>query len=106
MNAPARIRLDESARERDHRRVIAMHCPSGSEMDMAARVDIATIRDAASVGMRRATDSAAVILGEISRLATSAVYAPLPTSELIRIKSALDLAMMAARSIDRVTRNG
>lgn len=106
MNAPTTIRVDESAAERAHRHAITIHCSNEPEMSMAARCDIAVIRDQAAVGMRRATESAAVILGEISRLATSAVYAPMPASDLIRIKSALDLTMLAARSIDRITRNG
>lgn len=106
MNAPTTIRVDEPTSERAYRHAITIHCPNESEMAMAARCDLAAIRDASAVGMRRATESAAVILGEISRLATSAVYAPMPASDLIRIKSALDLTMLAARSIDRVTRNG
>lgn len=73
---------------------------------MATRVEIAELRDQAAVGIARATDSAAALLGEVSRLATFAVYAQQPTSQLLRILSALNLTMMAARSIDRVTRNG
>lgn len=106
MNAPAKIRVDESTTERAYRHAITIHCPNESEIAMAARVDLATIRDQASAAIRRATDSAAVLLSEIAKLAGGAVFAPMPTSDLIRIKSALDLTMMAARSIDRVTRDG
>jgi hypothetical protein len=106
MNAPTTIRVDESTTERAYRHAITIHCPNEPEMSMAARVDLATLRDQATAATRRATDSAAVILGEIARLAGGAVFSPMPASALIRIKSALDLTMIAARSIDRVTRDG
>ncbi|MCW2763372.1 MAG: hypothetical protein JWR85_3573 [Marmoricola sp.] len=71
---------------------------------MAVRVELASIRDQAAVGISRATDSAAVLLGEVSRLATFAVYARKPANELFRVKCALVFTMMAARGLDRVTR--
>ena len=75
-------------------------------MEMAARIDIAMMRDAATVGMSRASDSAVVLLGEVSRLAAIAVYASAPASRLIRIRAALGLTMEAARALERVQRNG
>lgn len=111
MNAPAnipqaRVRLDETTTERAHRHVIAPHCSGDDEMQIAARCDIAAMRDAASIGMARATDDAAAMLAIVSRLAAQAVYADVPASRLIRIKSALTLSMMAAREIERLHRNG
>lgn len=73
---------------------------------MAARVDIAAMRDQATVGIHRATDSAAIMLGEVVRVAQAAVYAPMPASALLRVRAALTITMMAARQIDRVTRDG
>ena len=112
MNAPANIRtratirIDENRIEAAHRHAISIHRPNCSEIEMAVRVDLATLRDQATMGIARATDSAAVLLGEVSRLATAAVYASAPASQLIRIKSALDLTMMAARALERAQRNG
>jgi len=106
MNAITTIRVDESTLERAHRAAIRVHCPGCDEFEMAARVDLATIRDQATFGMARATDSAAVLLGEVAKLAGHAVFAQQPASALIRIKTALTLTMLAARSVDRVTRDG
>lgn len=65
------------------------------------------MRDAASIGARRAeSESACVLLLEVARLATHAVYADLPASRLIRIRSALSLTMEAARELERVQRDG
>lgn len=112
MNAPANIRmprainLEETQGEVAYRRSISMHCPNCEPFEMAARVDIAIMRDQAVMGMSRASDSATGILSEVARLATHAVYAPFPGSKLIRIRSALHLAMEAARAIERVSRDG
>lgn len=110
MNAITTIRPDESIHgstvERAHRHAISVHCPDCNEMEMAARVDLAMMRDAAMVGVRRASDSAAILLGEVTRLAMHAVYAPMPASQLIRVKAALTLTMMAARELERVQRDG
>jgi hypothetical protein len=112
MNAPANIRtrslirVDENQIEAAHRQAISVHCPNCGEIEMAARVDLATLRDQATIGIARATNSAGALLSEVARLATSAVYAPVPASRLIRIKSALDLTMMAARALERAQRNG
>lgn len=106
MNAPATIRLDENEAERAYRRAIGVHCACSSEMEMAARVDLAMLRDQAAIGITRGTDSAAALLGEVSRLATVAVYAPRPESDLLRLAAALKLTMMAARAVDRATRDG
>jgi hypothetical protein len=112
VNAPAnipqarRIRMDETAGERAHRRSISIHCPNCNEMEMAARCDIAAIRDSATAAIARVSDSAGVMLGEVSRLATQAVFAPLPFERLLRIKGALTLTMMAVREIERAQRDG
>lgn len=112
MNAPARIRkptairADESEFESAVRRSISIHCPNDDEMTMAARVDIATMRDLATVGRQRAGGEAADILAVVSRVATDAVYAPAPCSKLLRIRSALGLAIEAARSIERAVADG
>lgn len=110
MNAMAPIRADESVHgstiERAHRHAIAIHCPGCDEMEMAARVELAMMRDAAMVGVRRANDSAALMLGEVSRLAMHAVYSSMPTSKLLRLKAALTITMMAAREVERFQRDG
>ena len=100
------IRVDETSQEAAYRTAISVHCPGRDEMEMAARIDIAMMRDAATVGMSRASDSAVVLLGEVSRLAAIAVYASAPASRLIRIRAALGLTMEAARALERVQRNG
>lgn len=93
--------------ERAHRAAIALHCPGCTdEMEMAARCDLAVLRDAASVGAMRAGDSAAVLLSEVTRLATAAVYAPWPASRLIRTYAALSFTVEAARALERVTADG
>lgn len=96
--------INGSTAERAHRHSISIHCPNCDEMEMAARVELAMLRDTATVGSRVASDSASTILGEIVRLATGAVFAPLPTSQLLRLKAALTITMMAAREVERVTR--
>jgi len=112
MNAPAniplpqRIRLDELPIEATYRHAISIHCPNIDEMEMAARVDLAGMRDAAMAGFYRASPSAQSLLREVSNLAMNAVYAPLPTSRLLHIRAALKLTMMAAREIERVQRDG
>ncbi len=93
------------ARDNPHRTAIEVHCVGCDDMEMAARVELAMIRDAASAAIPRAGDSAGVVLGEVLRLPTHAVYAPARTSELIRIKAALSFAVEAARVLERVTRN-
>lgn len=98
MKADATINGDTA--ERAHRFSISIHCPNCDEMEMAARCDLAAMRDAAMIGAHRATDSASAILGEVARLAANAVYAPMPTSRLIRLRAALTLTMMAAREVD------
>lgn len=73
---------------------------------MAARVDLAMMRDLAVTGKQRAGAEAADILAVVSRVATDAVYAPVPTSRLLRIRSALGLVIEAARALERATSNG
>lgn len=110
MNAITQIRADETIHgtvgERAYRHSISIHCPNCDEMEMAARCDLAAMRDAAMVGVQRASDSAAILLGEVARLAMNAVYSPMPTSRLIRLKAALTLTMMAAREVQRVQQDG
>jgi hypothetical protein len=92
---------------RAHAHLIRLHCPNCDELELAYRCELATIRDAAIVGSRRAeSDSASLMLGEVCKLATHAVYAEISTSRLIRIKAALTLTMMAAREVERVERDG
>jgi uncharacterized membrane protein len=112
MNAPANIRrptpirADESDQERAYRAAISIHCPSQCEQDMAARVSLAMMRDQASTGMARACPMAATLLGEVMSAAAVAVYAPAPTSYLMRLRSALWLTMEAARAVERAQRDG
>jgi hypothetical protein len=107
MNAHTTIRVDETTSEASYRHAISLHCPNCTEFEMAARVDIATIRDQASAGVHRAkTDSAAAMLLVVAQDATSAVYAQRQFGDLMRLKSALTLSMMAAREMERAQRNG
>jgi hypothetical protein len=71
---------------------------------MKIRVDLSDIRDRAVMGIPKATDSAAVLLSEVARLATPAVYAQKTESELFRLWTALDFTLDAARLVERVTR--
>lgn len=96
----------EPAIERARRRAIAELMPEIDETEMAARVGIALIRDQASFGWTRACPEAAEFLGAIDRQASEAVYAPFPTSRLIRIRWSLELSMMAARAVERAQRDG
>lgn len=112
MNAPARIRqpapirVDESDFECAVRRAISIHCPNDDEMTMAARVDIATMRDLAVTGRQRARGDAGDVLAVVSRVATDAVYAPASCGRLLRIRSALGLMIDAARALERATADG
>lgn len=106
MNAPVTIRLDETDHERAMRASISMHCPNEDAFSMACRIDIATMRDLAAAGMFRASRGAAVLLAEVSRIATSAVYAPMTPRDLVRTKFALRLTIEAARELERVGVDG
>lgn len=106
MNAISPIRVDETVAERAHRHSISIHLPNCDEMEMAARCDLAAMRDAAGVGMSRASSGAAAILQEVARSATDVIYAPIPCSKLLRIRAALNLAMMAARDLEQAHRDG
>lgn len=113
MNAPANIAMPAATEpagwsdaEYAYRRTISIHCPNCNDMEMAYRVQLAMIRDNAMAGATRATDSAAVILGEVCRLATASVFAPAPLSHLIRLRGTLNLTMDAARAVERVCRDG
>lgn len=110
MNALTSIRADENIHgtvtQRAYRHTINTLCPGCEELNMAARVDIAMMRDAAMVGVERASEQAATMLYEVVKLATQAVYAPLPTSRLLRIRAACSFIMEAARTVDLVLRDG
>lgn len=110
MNAITSIRADASilgsTTERAHRHAISIHCPNCNEMEMAARVDIAMMRDAAMVGVGRASEHTATMLHEVSKMAAQAVFAPIPTSRLLRVRAALNLTMEAARAVERALRDG
>jgi len=106
MSSRAEHPFRSTTEERAHRYTISIHCPNCNEIEMNERVRLAMIRDAAIVGMNHATDSAAVILSEVCKLATQAVYAHAPTSRLLQIRAALEFTIEAARSIERATRNG
>ncbi|MEH3121195.1 MAG: hypothetical protein PGN16_04310 [Sphingomonas phyllosphaerae] len=112
MNAPfrspiegAREFLHGTAAERAHRHSISIHCPNQDEMTMAARVELAMLRDRAGAAMRRAGPTAAAILHEVSQLATSAVYAEAPFRKLNALNTALKLTVQAAWEIERATRD-
>lgn len=110
MTAHTQIRPDESihgtVNQRAYRHTINALCPGCEELNMAARVDIAMIRDIAMVGVDRASEPAATMLYEVVKLATQTVYAPLPTSRLLRVRAACNFAMEAARAIDLALRDG
>lgn len=72
---------------------------------MAARCDLAAIRDQATTGMRRA-QVAGGILREVSIMAGDAVFAPISTSRLLRLRASLNLTMIAARDVERAHRDG
>lgn len=113
MNAPANIKhqprpitFDETRTERAHRAAISIHCPNADEMEMAARVDIAIMRDRAAAGLSRAGECAGALLAEVTRIGSVVVYAPLPTSRLLRILAALQITMEAARAMERAMADG
>lgn len=110
MNAITAIRPDESIRgtaiERAHAKAISELCPGCDEMEMAVRVELAMLRDAATVGMARASGAAAPILDQVVRLATYTVHADVPTSRLLRVRSALTFTIEAARAVERALRDG
>lgn len=101
MNAPTHISLAGS-----YEATIGALCPGCDEDSMAVRVELAALRDSATVGVQRATDEAARILSVVVSLASSAVYSGEPTSNLIRVLATLKFTVEAARHIDRLTRNG
>ncbi|WEK42962.1 MAG: hypothetical protein P0Y64_16715 [Candidatus Sphingomonas colombiensis] len=113
MNAPARItplRLvqpDETEAEAAYRRSISIHCPEQDEVTMAARVALAMMRDKAALGIAKgAKPSAAVLLHEVNRIAAIYVFAPAKTSELMRVGSALNFTIEAARALERAVPDG
>jgi hypothetical protein len=111
VNAPANIKREIIAEawspiERAHRGTISVHCPNEDEWAMKCRVAIAMMRDQAAAAQRQCCDGAHGILGEVARVATTAVYAPSDAKRLTLMRSALVQAMDAARAIERASRNG
>jgi len=110
MNAPAKIRADESilgtTQERALRHAISVHCPNQSEFAMACRVDIAMMRDQASAGMFRAGPSAAALLGVVARIGSASAYAPASDRDLVMTRSALRQTIDAARALERARIDG
>ena len=66
-----------------------MHCPNEDPLTLANRVAIAAIRDQASAGLRRCSPETAGLLQEIARLATHAVFAPMPAGQVRCIARAI-----------------
>lgn len=110
MNAPAQIRADESilgtTQERALRHAISIHCPNQSEFAMACRVDIAMMRDQASAGMFRASQTAAALLAQVARAGSSWAYAPADDRQLVMVRSALRQTIDAARALERARVDG
>lgn len=80
---------------------ISIHCPNASETEMQARCEIARIRDECAVGISRGSEHIGGLLGDVSRLATQAVYAPMSLSRLMALKAALQLGLDTARVLER-----
>ena len=97
---------DQSGRDAAYRRSISIHCPNQDEMTTAVRVDIAKMRDRAVIGRQRASEAAGDILLVVARVAVEAVYAGVPCSRLLRIRSALGLAIEAAVALERAMFSG
>jgi hypothetical protein len=97
--------MDESSHEAAHRHAISIHCPNQDEMQMAARVDIAIMRDAASVGLARVCEAAAPLLQQVSTVAAKVVYAQVSARDLMLARSALAITMEAARAMERAFRD-
>lgn len=96
------VRFDMLPEEAAYTAAITIHCPNCDEMEMASRVDIAMMRDSSARAAVTASESAAVLLNEVAKIATYTVYAPLSVSDLLRVRFALGLTMEAARGLERV----
>lgn len=92
---------DLTASERAHRTAISIHCPNTDEMDMATRCDLAAMRDQASAAIARADPEAAQLLVAAASIAATWVYAPAPTSRLLRVRLAVRMMIETARSVQR-----
>ncbi len=101
MNAPARIRPDVRAAEAAYRASVTLHCPNEDELTLDNRVALAALRDQASAGLRRCSPETAPILAEISRIATHAVFAPMPPGQVHLTRFALSNLMEGARILER-----
>ena len=107
MNAITKIERDRDLDGCPYARAISIHCPNISSWEMAARVELAMLRDQAAKGMHLAeTDSAYVLLLEVARTASPAVYAKRRVGDLMMLVSALKLTMMSARALERAQRDG
>lgn len=101
MNAPARIQPDPDRVESAYRASISVHCPNEDPLTLANRVAVAAIRDQASAGLRRCSPEAAGLLQEIARLATHAVFAPMPAGQVHLTRFALASLLESARVLER-----
>lgn len=101
MNAPARIQPDPARIEAAYRASISVHCPNEDELTLANRVALAALRDQASAGLRRCSPETAPILAEISRIATHAVFAPIPAGQVHLTRFALANLLESARFLER-----
>lgn len=101
MNAPAKILPDTARAKSAYRASITIHCPNEDEMTLANRVALAALRDQASAGLRRCSPETAPVLSEIARLATHAVFAPMPAGQVHMTRFALANLMEGARILER-----
>lgn len=101
MNAPARIQPDPERIEAAYRASVTIHCPNEDELTLANRVALAALRDQASAGLRRCSPETAPILSEVARLATHAVFAPMPPGQVHLTRFALANLMEGARILER-----
>lgn len=93
-----------TALERAHRATIATTRPGEPDDLQAYRVKLAVLRDNAAIAIDRAGPEASPILQHVASHAGLAVYAPWSAKKLFAIHSALELTMMAARSIEWAAR--
>jgi hypothetical protein len=90
--------------ERAYRAAISIHLPNEGEVQMACRVQIAMMRDQASAALSRCSDAAYGVLLEVSKQAATAAYAPMEPRRLMLLRSALTLAIDAARALERANK--
>lgn len=101
MNAPTSIRPDPARVEDAYRASITIHCPNEDELTLANRVALAALRDQSSAALRRCSPATAPVLMEISRIASFAVFAPMPPGQVHMTRFALANLMEGARILER-----